>query len=162
MVTGEGYLSTNSRWYKKSNQHAGDSLILRICSRDNCSIHGHHTKIKNKLYYTTRSKRERAVTPNKGTSILFKNDALNTPNNSATQNNRSSGFQPSVNQHAEFPYKITERKQNKALPNHVGKTTGFSKTKGRAPICHGRLASRDKEGDNTLEHGKLKELHLLK
>ncbi len=25
--------------------------------------------------------------------------------------------------------------------------------------CHGRLASRDKEGDNTLE---LKELHLLK
>ncbi len=45
------------------------------------------------------------------------------------------------------------------FPNYVQKQQDFSKTTGRAPICHGRLASRDKEGDNTLE---LKELHLLK
>ncbi len=52
----------------------------------------------------------------KSNAYFLQNDALNTPNNSATQNNRSSDFLPSVkNQHADFPCKITKRKQTKAL-----------------------------------------------
>ncbi len=51
---------------------------------------------------------------------------------------------------AHFSYMVIARPINVSVYNCVYVSVS---------VCHGRLASRDKEGDNTLE---LKELHLLK